>query len=229
MPRASVDRGMQRTERGDGDSGSLAMTAVKVAVIVFFVAAVGLIAVFGYAHLDDGPETPEFEETGELRFEVVNDWEDTGPYDGYDRGEIESLVVEYTNQERVEEGLETVDEDGAHVEVARGHSEDMARHGYVGHVDSDGREFEERVEGGDCSTLGENAGVTLYEAPVEDERTGEIVRNTDEDEVAQSLVDGWMASPLHRENVLDEYDSLSVGVYVSEGNAVFATQVFCAE
>ncbi len=223
---------MQRTERRSGNSGSLAMTAVKVAVLVFFVAAVGLIAVFGYAHLDDGPQTPEFEEAGELRFEVVNDWEDTGPYDGYDRSGIETLVVDYTNEERVDEGLEPLDEDGAHVEVARSHSEDMASHGYVGHVDSEGREFGERVESGDCSTVGENAGVTLYEAPEENERTGEVIRNTDEDEIAKALVDGWMASPLHRENILGElddadYDSVSVGVYVSEGNAVFATQVFC--
>lgn len=205
------------------------MTAVKLAVVVFFVAAVGLIAVFGYAHLDDGPETPEFEEAGELRFEVVNDWEDTGPYEGYDRETVEALVVEYTNEERAAEGLETLDGSDVHAEVARSHSEDMARNGYVGHVDSEGTEFEDRVEGGDCSTLGENAGVTLYEAPEENERTGEIIRNTDEDEIARSLVDGWMGSPLHRDNILDEYDSLSVGVYVSEGNAVFATQVFCAD
>jgi hypothetical protein len=75
---------------------------------------------------------------------------------------------------------------------------------------------------------GENAGTTFYETEVDNERTGETVVNQNEDDIARTLVDSWMASPPHRENILDErWNSMSVGVYVSEGKTVFATQVFC--
>jgi uncharacterized protein YkwD len=212
------------------DSGSLAMTALKVVVGVFFVSALALIGVFGYAQLDDGPDTPEFEKAGELRYEVAGDWENPGRYEGgtYDRAEIESAVVEETNEERRAEGLDPLEAADLHKETARSHSADMAKNGYVGHVDSQGRSFEERVEPQGCSSVGENAAATFYEVPVRNARTNETEMNTDSGDVADMLVDDWMASPAHRENLLGEYDSVSVGVYVSEGNVVFATQVFCA-
>lgn len=213
--------------RKNGDGGSIAVTALKIVLGIFLVSAVGGIAFFGYMSLDEGPSTPEFEQTGELSYEVTNDWENPGRYDGYDRGDIESLVVEYTNEERSTEGLDTLGDGDRHVSVARNHSRDMAENGYVGHVDSQGREFTERVEPRGCSSIGENAAATFYEVPVENARTDETVRVNSEDDIARMLVDDWMASPAHRENLLGEYDSVSVGVYVSGGNTVFATQVFC--
>ncbi|MFP4174458.1 MAG: CAP domain-containing protein [Halobacteriales archaeon] len=218
-----------RTQKDD--SGSLAVTALKVVVGLFFVGALALIGVFGYAQLDEGPDTPEFEQTGELRYEATGDWENPGRYDGetYDRGDIESAVVEHTNEERRTEGLDPLESSDRHVEVARSHSADMANNGYVGHVDSDGRTFEERVEPRGCSSVGENAAATFYEVAVRNARTNETEMNTNPEEVADMLVDDWMASPTHRENILGEYDAVSVGVYVSEGNTVFATQVFCNE
>lgn len=215
--------------RNNGDRGSVAVTALKIVLGIFLISAIGGIVFFGYATLDEGPSTPEFEQAGELRYEVTNDWENPGPYDGYDREEIESLVVNYTNEERSAEGLNLLKDSESHLEVARNHSRDMANNGYVGHVDSQGRGFEERVERRGCSSTGENAAATFYEVPVENARTDETVRVNGEDDIAQMLVDDWMASPPHRENLLGEYDSVSVGVYVSEGNTVFATQVFCDE
>jgi uncharacterized protein YkwD len=205
------------------------MTALKIVIGLFFVGALALIGVFGYAQLDDGPDTPEFERAGELRYEVAGDWENPGRYggDGYDRAEIEEAVVEGTNEERRGQGLDGLEASDAHKEAARGHSADMANNGYVGHVDSEGRSFEERVEPRGCSSIGENAAVTFYEVPVRNARTNETEMNTDADDIADMLVDDWMASPPHRENLLGEYDSVSVGVYVSAGNTVFATQIFC--
>ena len=211
------------------DSGSLAVTALKIVVVLFFVSALALIGVFGYAQLNDGPDTPEFEQTGELRYEVAGDWENPGRYEGetYDRAAIEEAVVEHTNEERRAEGLDTVEASDRHKEVARSHSTDMANNGYVGHVDSEGRSPSDRIEPQGCSSVGENAAATFYEVPVHNARTNETEMNTDSEDVADMLVDDWMASPPHRENLLGEYDAVSVGVYVSEGNVVFATQVFC--
>jgi uncharacterized protein YkwD len=218
--------------------------------------------VVGYAHFDDGSETPQFEkvEGYEFRQVVINNWENPGPnHDDYNRTEIERLVFEYTNEERASEGLEELEYTDEFVEVSRGHSADMADNGYVGHIDSQNRSFGERMnsEGGmdaevclspedresieeirqsdsleigelPSPAAGENAGTTFYETEVDNERTGETVVNQNEDDIALTLVDSWMASPPHRENILDErWNSMSVGVYVSEGKTVFATQVFC--
>jgi len=210
-------------------SGSLAVTAVEVVVGLFFVSALALIGVFGYAQLQDGPDTPEFEKEGELRYEVAGDWENPGQYEGetYDRGAIEAAVIEHTNEERRAEGLEPLSASNRHKEVARSHSADMANNGYVGHVDSEGRSPSDRIESQGCSSIGENAAATFYEVPVHNARTNETEMNTDSEDIADVLVDDWMASPPHRENLFGEYDSVSVGAYVSEGNVVFATQVFC--
>jgi len=247
--------------RGDTEA-SVAMTALKLVVAVVFIGAMTFVLVVGYAHFDDGSETPRFQEVEgyEFRHEVVGDWEDPGSNHGeYDREEIERLVVEYTNEERAEEGLEELEQTDEFVEVARRHSEDMARNGYIGHLDSQDRSFEDRMEFQDrdekkvCMSpggreaveeieeseyqeieeipepgTGENAGATFYEIEMEDQRTGETVVNENEDDIARSLVNDWMISPAHRENLLDDrWNSVSVGVYVSEGKTVFATQVFC--
>ncbi|MDZ7688761.1 MAG: CAP domain-containing protein [Halobacteriales archaeon] len=250
---------MENDAGRDSTKASVAMTALKVLVAVVFVAGMTFALVVGYAHFDDGSETPQFEkvEGEEFRFEVVNDWENPGPSDDYNRSEIERLVFEYTNEERAAEGLDELEYTDEFVEIARSHSEDMANNGYVGHVDSQGHDFEERMEfdngldgrvcvpaeererldeladGGGWSldsspNTGENAGATFYETEVNDERTGETVVNENEDDIARMLVNDWMASPAHRENILSEdWNAISVGVYVSEGKTVFATQVFC--
>lgn len=253
---------MEKDSIADGTHAGMAVTALKLVVAVVFVGGMSFALVVGYAHFDDGSDTPNFEEVEgyEFRQEVINDWENPGPnHDEYDREEIERLVFEYTNEERAAEGLEELEYTDELVEVARSHSADMANNGYVGHVDSQERSFEERMEFGDgmdaevCMSqtdretlkelrqndrvelgelpdpaTGENAGATFYETEAEDARTGEVITNENEDDIAKSLVNNWMASPAHRDNIIDDrWNSVSVGVYVSEGKTVFATQLFC--
>lgn len=252
-------RPMEQDGRSRGDSASVAMTALKAVVAVVFIGGMTFALIVGYAHFDE-PETPQFEKVGELRSEVVNNWENPGPnHDQFNRTEIERLVFKFTNEERAAEGLDELEYTDEFVRIARGHSADMANHGYVGHVDSQNRSFEERMEFRDredkkaCMSpevrqrveeieesdvqkienipnppFGENAGATLYEAEIKDERTGETVVNKNEEDIARSLVNSWMTSPAHRENILREkWESISIGVYVSEGKTVFATQLFC--
>ena len=255
---------MENEAGNDETDASVAMTALKAVVALVFIGGMTFALVVGYAHFDDGSETPQFEEVEgyEFRQEVVNNWENPGPnHDDYNRTEIERLVFEYTNEERAAEGLEELEYTDEFVEVARGHSADMANNGYVGHVDSQNRRFGERVDfrndGMDAEvclpleeiegvedperlrelqerlqdtniSTGENAGATFYETEVQDERRGETVTPENEEEIAQTLMNDWMTSPPHRENILKEdFDALSVGVYVSDGKTVFATQVFC--
>ncbi len=196
--------------------------------VIFLVVAAGA----GYLYLNQPAEPPEFEQTGELRFEAVGDWEDPGPSDRFDRRELEENVLEYTNEMRRSEGLTPLDDNNVMVEAARSHSRDMAAHGYVGHTNSEGETEEDRLaqfEGDTCpDEVGENAAVAYYGVREHDPWQNETVVNRDESDIARSLVHSWMASPPHRENLLSSsYSSVSVGVYVSAGSAVFGTQMFC--
>ncbi len=163
--------------------------------------------------------------------EVADDWRDTGPSEEFDREAVEDHVLVYTNEFRSDEGLSTLSDDDLMLDVARSHSEDMASHGYVGHTDSDGVTAEERLsefEPDHCTSTGENAAAVFHGVQEHDQWLEETVVNTDEEDVARSLVHSWMASELHRDNLLSEdYSSVAVGVYVSEANAAFATQKFC--
>ncbi|MFP4632265.1 MAG: CAP domain-containing protein [Halobacteriales archaeon] len=183
----------------------------------------------GYMLLQGSPETPEFEGEG-TEYQVVNDWEDPGESDRFDYAEIEERAIEITNEFRAEEDLEPLEFHEPSREKARSHSADMASNGYVGHVDSDGDRPRDRMEDIDCTRIGENAAVALYDVREHDEWTDETEVNRDEGDVARALVHNWMASEPHRENIMDDdFTSASVGVYVSEGHAVFGTQKFCTE
>ena len=61
-------------------------------------------------------------------------------------------------------------------------------------------------------------------------RNGVVVNKdySELDEFAFVVVDGWMNSPGHRENILDgSYDVEGIGVAVSADERVYVTQNFC--
>ena len=165
------------------------------------------------------------------------------------RGEIEKWVIELTNEERISAGLQPLRHDVAISDIARSHSENMARLGLMSH-DIGGRDPTDRAmtAGYNCRAyrgdgsysygLSENVaehprvtqwmGLGMSYRPVDYDR--------DAEEAARGLVQGWMSSPGHRENILDR-DSRRIGVgiaiqeepeygYVSE--TIYATQNFSA-
>jgi uncharacterized protein YkwD len=159
------------------------------------------------------------------------------PSVGYDYDEVERLVVAYTNDERTERGLEPVSQDDALAAIARGHSADMATRGYFSHVSPEGETVGDRYAdaGYSCrvpmggmryATGSENIAQTWIDRPVATD--GGVERITTEEELARQLVEGWMNSPSHRENILTpEWRNLGVGVYITEAGKVYATQNFC--
>jgi len=123
-----------------------------------------------------------------------------------DIGEFESQVVELTNQERANHGLEPLEIDPQLSEVAEAKSNDMAENGYFSHNSPTyGSPFDMMHSFGvDYQTAGEN-----------------IARGQS---TAQQVVDGWMNSPGHRENILNpDFTHIGVG-YDEDGN--FWTQQF---
>lgn len=122
-------------------------------------------------------------------------------------------VVQYTNKNRVENGLAPLAENLTLNKIAEARAKDMFAKQYFAHVAPDGGKAETLANsfGYDYITIGENIAMGNFDG--------------DED-----LVTSWMSSPGHRENILkNKYTEIGVaeifGVY--EGNKLWmAVQIF---
>ena len=165
------------------------------------------------------------------------------------RGEIEKWVIEFTNEERISAGLQPLRHAAAISDIARSHSENMARLGLMSH-DIGGRDPTDRAvtAGYNCRAYRGDGSYSygLSENVAEHPRVTQwmgrgrsyhpVDYSRDAEDMARELVQGWMSSPGHRENILDG-DSRRIGVgiaikespeygYISE--TVYATQNFSA-
>lgn len=143
---------------------------------------------------------------------------------------VERAVRERVNEIRKERGAGTLARDETVASVSRAHSADMHARGYVSHVTPEGDGPFDRYrarEGGDrCWAYGENIAVTYLDRPVQ---TGDgVERYETTEELAEALVEGWMNSEGHRENLLRAgWTHDGVGVYLADDGTVYATQNFC--
>src|SRR5262249_20439343 len=121
----------------------------------------------------------------------------------------EKAVSELTNKEREKGKLPALKTNTLLGEVARAHSANMAKKREMKHK-LDGKEPHERLDaaGYDYEVMGENIAVTTNKTP-------------------GGIVQGWMGSKIHRENILNkEYTEIGVGVVKNEHGEVYYTQVF---
>lgn len=134
--------------------------------------------------------------------------------------EIEARIHDRINAIRSENDLSQLDHDDEIASIGRAHSYDMAERDYFSHVSPEGAGPDDRL--GDlypstCRAVGENLAYVGTAGA------------TDADEIAERIVDGWMNSEGHRENVLTgRWDSQGIGVYI-DGQRVYATENFCDE
>jgi uncharacterized protein YkwD len=130
---------------------------------------------------------------------------------------VEDLVFALTNQARRARGLAPLIKDDELRYVARAYSNDMLVRRFFDHTTPDGVSFDERLSGRyhhRVRIMGENiwfaSGYSL----------GKVQK------VAQEIVDDWMSSPGHRENILDpRFTHLGVGVSARH-QSIRATQEF---
>jgi len=143
-----------------------------------------------------------------------------------DEPTVEQEIHEEINDERVDEGLDPLQRDADLRRVARNHSADMVRQEYVGHESPDGVTPADRLSAAGCSAGGENVAQSWVDEPVNVD--GKTIVAENETELAAHLVERWMDSPGHRENILREsFAESGVGVVVTDDNRVYATQKFC--
>lgn len=130
---------------------------------------------------------------------------------------IENLVFEMTNQLRRAKGLAPLSKDDELRNVARAYSDDMLVRRFFDHTTPDGVTFDERIADRyrhRVRLIGENIwyayGYNLSKIH----------------QIAKEIVDDWMSSPGHRENILDpRFTHLGVGVSARNGT-IRATQEF---
>lgn len=134
--------------------------------------------------------------------------------------EVETRVHERINTIRADNNLSHLDHNDEIATIARTYSHDMAERGYFSHVNPEGEGPDDRF--GDlyprkCHAVGENLALVGS--------TGAM----DADEIAKRVVNGWMNSEGHRENILTaRWDSQGIGVYIGD-ERVYVSQEFCDE
>lgn len=148
--------------------------------------------------------------------------------------EIERYIFNYTNNERNERGIDPLEWDDELAEIAREHSRDMIENDFFDHTNLAGETPTDRAKrhgyslhkdlgGGWYSEgIGENI-ATMATGYVQ----GHGYVNNDSESIARALVDSWMNSTGHRENILNQdYDKIGVGVAYDGSTHYYATQDF---
>ena len=125
----------------------------------------------------------------------------------------ERRAFDLINAERQRRGVRPLAWDGGLTRLARYHSQNMARGGYLNHVDRDGLDLKERAR-----ALGLRGWTTLGE---------NIAYNQGFNDPTAFAVERWMVSHKHRENAMNgEYTHAAVGIARASDGTYYFTQVF---
>ena len=135
------------------------------------------------------------------------------PPPSVDPATLEAALVVGINAQRVAAGLPPLQSDPTLAAVARERSGDMAQRGYFSHVSPTGETFTALLErrGVTCSWCGENIAYNTYP----------------DDQTVGVVLSSWMASPRHRDNILNpNFSRLGVGVALAGSGLKYYTAVF---
>lgn len=135
--------------------------------------------------------------------------------------QMEKSILEYTNEERIRNGLKPLRSSGALGFLAKNHSEHMCKAGKLAH-ESDTfpegwRKFVQRMTMIGVKSSGENIALRTVGA--------------DKDAWAKSVVkELWMKSPPHKKSILEPtHRYLGVGVAPCDKKIAYVTQVFSSD
>lgn len=149
------------------------------------------------------------------------------PESRLDTAAIEWAIHRRVNEIRASRGLGQLRMSASIRAAARNHSRDMAANGFLAHEGSDGSSFHDRFEaaGVTCRVDTETPRwVATGAENVAFRRSAE----TNETAIGRAIVEQWMNSRPHRENILTGYwRREGVGVAVAPNGTVYATQNFC--
>lgn len=141
---------------------------------------------------------------------------DKGDDEGSDAGhsEFELELHDLVNAHRESQGLEPLTLEGTYSGIARGHSVDMADGSVAfGHDGFDARSDDMVAHNPDLMATGEN--VAWISAGW--------------DQPAAEIVQGWLDSPGHRENIEADFTHTGMGAAEDADGGWYATQLFSLE
>ena len=154
-------------------------------------------------------------------------------------GELESLIHQLVNEERRRNGLESLGYDDKLTAIARNHSADMADSDYFSHENLavEGptergirQGYECRKDYGTSYTYGiaENIHQNWLYSSITYVGLTSIKNWSTSEKIAVETVNGWMNSPGHRDNILNNtYELEGIGVAIATNDKVYVTQNFC--
>lgn len=135
----------------------------------------------------------------------------------WNRGSIEWFLFEMTNEERLKKKLKPLKLNGPMNELASRHSLDMCSSRLLAH-ESDSfpkgrRKFPERMKGIGLKTGAEN--IAFHSL------------SSDNRKVAQKVMEGWMKSSEHRNNILTtNFNYVGFGLQNCQDGLIYITQLF---
>lgn len=209
-------------QRSDGFLDRLPKSRTLFILAVLFLSfglIFGSVAVYGPTirdALSDGPLGPTSGDSSVVPAEELNETS------------VERMVAAEVNEFRTRQPTGGVDYATGLAEIARYHSRDMANRNYTGHVGPDGETVADRFDRFDyeCDSPNELILFTQYDQPFE--TSNGTMRFTNESELATGIVELWLRSSPHREALLSEsWDSIGVGVHLTDENRVYVTLNAC--
>jgi uncharacterized protein YkwD len=152
---------------------------------------------------------------------------------------LEASVGALINQERREKLLPALTLDNSLLSIAKAHSLDMATRGYFDHVNLNRQTPTDRANQADYTCRKNLVGGWYSDGIAENIfQTWTYSSSTfiygiashhymTIDAIAEQVVQGWMGSSGHRENILEkQYDKSGIGIAVNN-DMVYVTQNFC--
>ncbi len=128
--------------------------------------------------------------------------------------DFEQRNFELTNQQRTEHGLQPLLYEAGLANLAKQHSRNMGYEDFFDHKDKEGFHVIDRQKKYYPELLHAGIGENLY-----------FLERSDRRYDPSQIVDGWMASPAHRENVLQaDYTHMGIGIFLI-GDKLYTTQV----
>lgn len=126
---------------------------------------------------------------------------------------FEKEVFQLINKKRTELGLSELSWSEEIADMARLHSESMAKNNFFSHNGLDGKQVDGRADA---------AGIRRWSAIGEN-----IAYNRGYDKPMEIAVEKWLLSPSHRENLLNSsWRETGIGIAVTEDGTFYFTQVF---
>ncbi len=128
----------------------------------------------------------------------------------------ERYILDLINGQRAKYSLGSLRWNSSLSDLARSYSKKMARERFFSHYDNDGKSLAERASEMKITKwrlIGEN-----------------LFMCEGYDQFAQLAVKGWMKSPGHRQNILENrFNETGIGIAKSRDGTIYITQVFMAK